>query len=178
MHLGDVMSFATTHVNIKDVANENYITTDNMLQQYEGEIPFDGLPAAETAIAYEEGDILISNIRPYLHKIWQADRRGGCSPDVLVLRKTEGVDVDVSFLYYCLRRDIFFDHVMSDIKGMKMPRGKRETISRYLLELPAIEEQKAIANQMRHLDEEIAIKKQLIAGNKEKKKRILAHYLT
>ena len=34
------------------------------------------------AFEYIENDVLIGNIRPYLKKIWFADRRGGTNGDV------------------------------------------------------------------------------------------------
>ena len=108
---------------------DSYITTDNMLQNCEGIRPYEGAETISFGIAYQEGDILLSNIRPYLKKIWQADRNGSCSPDVLVLRpNTE--KVDKQFLYYSLRRDAFFDYIMNEAgtRGMKMPRGNKEGI--------------------------------------------------
>jgi type I restriction enzyme S subunit len=43
-------------------------------------------------IAYSKGDILIGNIRPYLKKIWYANKNGGCSPDVLVIQAKSNID--------------------------------------------------------------------------------------
>ena len=63
---------------------ETYITTDNMLQNCEGIRSYTGTDNITSAISYQKGDILLSNIRPYLKKIWYADRNGSCSPDVLV----------------------------------------------------------------------------------------------
>ncbi len=79
--------------------------------------------------AYEKDDILIGNIRPYLKKIWSADRNGGCSNDVLVIRAKTGYSP--KFLYYALLRDEFFSHMMNGKKGTKMPRGDKGQIMRY-----------------------------------------------
>ncbi len=113
---------------------ESYITTDNMLQNCEGIRPYDGTDNITSAIAYQKGDILLSNIRPYLKKIWQADRNGSCSPDVLVLRPNSD-KVDSRFLYYSLRRDAFFDYIMNEAgtRGLKMPRGNKDGIVLYYL---------------------------------------------
>ena len=59
---------------------------------------YDGSPTTDTVVEYRKGDILLSNIRPYLKKLWLADRGGGCSPDVLVIRvKDERINPE--FLY-------------------------------------------------------------------------------
>lgn len=81
--------------------------------------------------AYESGDILIGNIRPYLKKIWHANRKGGCSADVLNIRVKE--HHDSRFVYYSLFRDDFFKHMMRGSKGTKMPRGDKTQIMRFTL---------------------------------------------
>ena len=72
------------------------------------------------AVEYKVGDILISNIRPYFQKIWQADCNGACSADVLCIRANN--KADSKYLYYLLSQQLFFDYVMSGAKGCKMPR--------------------------------------------------------
>ena len=77
---------------------EYYVSTDNLLQNCEGVVPYDGTPEVDSIVEYKKGDILISNIRPYLKKIWMADKDGGCSADVLVLRRIRH-DYDSEFVY-------------------------------------------------------------------------------
>ena len=71
----------------------------------------------------------MSNIRPYLRKLWLADRDGGCNPDVMVFRPTK--EIMSEFVYYKLRRQTFIGYVMNDVKGMKMPRGNKNNIIRF-----------------------------------------------
>ena len=71
----------------------------------------------------------MSNIRPYLRKLWLADRDGGCNPDVMVFRPTK--EIMSEFVYYKLRRQTFIGYVMNDVKGMKMPRGNKDNIIRF-----------------------------------------------
>ena len=47
----------------------------------------------------------MSNIRPYLRKLWLADRDGGCNPDDMGFRPTEAIMSQ--FVYYKLRRQTF-----------------------------------------------------------------------
>lgn len=161
-----------------EIEMDSYITTDNMLQNCEGIRTYDGTENISSGIAYQEGDILLSNIRPYLKKIWQADRSGSCSPDVLVLRpNTE--KVDKQFLYYSLRRDAFFDYIMNEAgtRGLKMPRGNKDGIIKYNIALPSMEEQKRIVEEISNLDSLIEDAKSVMNNCSMRKKNILGHYI-
>lgn len=106
-----------------------------------------------------------------------ADREGGCSPDVLVLHKLEHIKISSRFIYFSLRRDSFFDHIMSDIKGMKMPRGKKEAIENYRIIIPQKEEQNLILKKMDALERECLSLQNIIDSSAEKKQAILDKYL-
>lgn len=155
-----------------------YITTDNMLQNCEGVRPYEGTDSITSAIAYQKGDILLSNIRPYLKKIWQADRDGSCSPDVLVLRPDIN-KVDAKFLFFSLRRDVFFDYIMNEAgtRGLKMPRGNKDGIIQYRINLPKIEEQRRIAAEISQYDELISQAKETMRGCANRKVEVLDRYL-
>lgn len=155
-----------------------YITTDNMLQNCEGIRPYVGTNNILSAIAYQKGDILLSNIRPYLKKIWQADRDGSCSPDVLVLRP-DTKKVDEQFFFYSLRRDVFFEYIMNEAgtKGLKMPRGNKDGIIKFAIALPEMEEQNRIANEISHWDSLIEEAKTAMSNCATRKMSVLQHYL-
>lgn len=124
------------------------------------------------------GDLFeqLLNIRPYLKKLWLADRDGGCSPDVLVLHVDKEKAIP-EYVYYCLRRDAFFDYVMSDVKGLKMPRGKKETIGKYTFPLPDFEEQARIVEQMSHYDKAIDELRIRMSESSSNKQAILDNFL-
>lgn len=174
--LHEISRFSNERITYSSIPPKSYIATDNMLQNCEGVTEYDGTPNIETVVAYHKGDILLSNIRPYLKKLWLADRDGGCSPDVLVLHvdKTKAIP---EYVYYSLRRDEFFDYIMSDVKGLKMPRGKKETIVKYRIVLPSIEEQERVVNQMATYDEEINSLKSRMSETDANKQAILDKYL-
>lgn len=149
-----------------------------MLQNCEGVRSYDGSDNITSAIAYRQGDILLSNIRPYLKKIWQADHDGSCSPDVLVLRPNEE-KVDGKFLYYSLRRDVFFDYIMNEAgtRGVKMPRGNKDGIIQYRIILPDIIEQRRIAEEIDHWDTLIEQSKESMSNSIARKQEIISRYL-
>ena len=175
--LKTIMCYGKERISYSAITPETYVSTDNMEQNCEGIVPYNGTPNVNTIVAYQKGDILLSNIRPYLKKLWLANCNGGCSPDVLVLHNNRPAQVDSSFIYYSLRRQGFFDFIMSDIKGMKMPRGKKETIEKFEIILPSLDKQKEVVEKMSKIDEEISKAKQYVANAYSAKQAILDQYI-
>lgn len=141
-----------------DVANltiETYISTENMLPDKSGIVNATSLPSVDLTQAYEKGDVLVSNIRPYFKKIWKAKSNGGCSNDVLVFTAKENTDSD--FLYYVLADDAFFSYAMATSKGTKMPRGDKKSIMQYEVPCYDIETQQKIASILKSIDEKIEL---------------------
>ncbi|CAA6814356.1 MAG: Type I restriction-modification system, DNA-methyltransferase subunit M (EC / Type I restriction-modification system, specificity subunit S (EC [uncultured Sulfurovum sp.] len=153
--LAKVASYVTTKVNVSDIKVENYITTDNILQNRQGISTYRGTLNIERVTSYEKNDILISNIRPYLKKIWIATHKGGCSNDVLVVRSLNPAVIIPKYLFYLLSSDVFFDYVMSSKKGIKMPRGDKEQILKYSIPLVKIEIQEKIIQKCELVDNEV-----------------------
>lgn len=104
--------------------------------------------------------MLLSNIRPYLKKVWYADIDGGCSADVFVFKALAVCNSD--FLHYIIANDRFINFAMSGAKGVKMPRGDKEQMKTYKIGLPSKEEQRKIADLLRLLDERIATQSKVI----------------
>ena len=154
MKLSEICSYQSERVKSKTLSVENYISTENMLPNKSGVSSASKVPP-EAAVLYKKGDILISNIRPYFKKIWQAQFSGGCSSDVLCIRANNCVNQD--YLYYLLSQDSFFDYVMAGAKGSKMPRGDKKQIMDWDVELPKMEEQIRIASLLRSIDDKIAL---------------------
>lgn len=175
--LNTIAPFATKSVKYSDIESETYITTDNMLQNKLGILPFEGVANISSITEYKPEDILISNIRPYLKKIWFADKEGGCSKDVLVLRSADISKYLPKYIFYMLRRDTFFDYVMEGKKGIKMPRGNKEDIMKYKIPMPHIDEQKRIVAQIEALESEITKARTLIDNAGSEKQAILNKYL-
>lgn len=149
--LGDVCEYYKGRIDMDDVSVENYISTENMVPERGGVTSASTLPNAKSVIAYSIGDTLISNIRPYFKKIWYADKNGGASNDVLVLRCNKD-KVDNGYLYYYLSQNSFFKYVMGSSKGTKMPRGDKEAILKYNIKYPSLGEQKTIVNILSVID--------------------------
>ena len=131
-----------------------------MLQDYQGIVDAKSVPEDVNVISFSCGDILISNIRPYLKKVWKATYNGGCSSDVFVLKANDNIESD--YLHYVIANDKFINFVMSGAKGVKMPRGDKNQMKTYSLSLPQIQEQKKIGKMLSLLDERIATQNKII----------------
>lgn len=153
--LSDVCYFSKERVSVESLTPANYISTENMVSNKGGIIRATKLPSAKTVSSFEKGDILISNIRPYFKKIWQAEFDGGCSNDVLVIRARR--EVNPRFLYYVLSNDSFFNYSTSTSKGTKMPRGDKLAIMKYAVPHFSFMEQVKIADILSAIDNKISI---------------------
>ena len=144
--------YSEDRINGSKLSRECFVTTDSMLQNKFGITTTPVLPKG-SLIAFSKGDVLVGNIRPYLKKIWYADRNGGCSPDVLVLKAKPGIDP--KYLYYSLFRDDFFSHMMKGSKGTKMPRGDKNQILRFHIPEIDFNNQQQIAAVLSAFDSKI-----------------------
>ena len=164
IELFNICEYVQERIKVDFLTKYNYISTDNMLPNRGGIDFANSLPHVVTVKKFCQGDVLISNIRPYFKKIWYAKFDGGCSNDILVIRAKNKVLSE--FLYYILSSDNFFEYSMATSKGTKMPRGDKSAIMNYLVPLVDINVQYKITNILSILDKKIYINK-LINNNLE-----------
>jgi len=148
--------FVSEKISTKDITVLEYVTTDSILPNKQGVTIASSMPAQDTKITkYSKSDILLGNIRPYLKKIWFANRNGGCSADVLAIRAKE--NINPTFLYYALFRDDFFNYVMQGSKGTKMPRGDKNQIMGFSIPDLSQQDQSNIATVLEAIDAKIEL---------------------
>ena len=153
--LSDICSYRKGKIEVKRLNNITYISTENMLPNKGGITEASSLPSIVLTQEYRKGDVLVSNIRPYFKKIWQAKYDGGCSNDVLVFTPDPMTDKD--FLYYVLANDEFFLYSMATSKGTKMPRGDKDSIMQYEIPDIGLDRQRKIASVLKSLDDKIQL---------------------
>ena len=153
--LGEICSYGKERIGVASLTSATYISTENMQPNRGGVVLASSIPDKGCVVAYKKDDVLVSNIRPYFKKIWQASHDGGCSADVLVFRNRE--NVNAKFLYYSLSADSFFDYSMATAKGTKMPRGDKNSLMEYGVKLPPLAEQCRIAEILGSLDDKIEL---------------------
>ena len=170
--LGEVAKFVNEKTSLENLSINNYISTENLLPEYAGVVSASKLPASGNFTKYKEEDILISNIRPYLKKVWYSDKQGGCSNDVFVVRAKS--EINKVFLSFLLKNDDFINYVMIGAKGVKMPRGDKDLISKHPISFPNNKpEQQKIASCLSSLEALITAQTERIEQLKLHKKGLM-----
>ena len=173
--LKDVADFQKERISSGLLDESTYISTENILQNFQGVQSAISIPANTNVVAYKKNDILLSNIRPYLKKVWFSDRIGGCSADVFVLRSKT---CEPEFLYNVIASDKFINYVMSGAKGVKMPRGDKNQMESFSFSIPAVVEQRKISRLFQLLDERIVTQNKIIEDLKKLKCAIIEKLYT
>jgi len=131
-------------------------------------------------VGFEADDILFGKLRPYLAKVWLADRRGEAIGDFHVLRPSECV-IPRFIQYQLLTREVV-DLVDGSTYGAKMPRASWGFLGCLELPTPPAEEQLAITNfldrETAKIDALIAEQQRLIELLQEKRQAFISHAVT
>ena len=174
--LGEVCEMINTKIDTSDLTITTYISTENMKANFSGVTKSAKLPDYGKATKFQQNDILMSNIRVYLRKIWCATFDGGASSDVIVLRPNK--NVSSVFLFNVLCSDNYIAYSMTGTKGTKMPRGDKDVIKQFSLPLPSLEEQAKIADYLSALDDKITNTQQSLEQIKSYKLAMLQKMIT
>lgn len=151
--LGKIAPYSSVKIALSGIDVKTYISTENILQNCSGVKPYVGMPNIDKITEYHKNDILVSNIRPYLKKIWLAEYDGGCSNDVLVFRNERVNEILNDYLFEVLSSDIFFEYMMVGKTGIKMPRGDKRSIPNFEVPLPPMDIQKKIVEECEKIDQ-------------------------
>lgn len=173
--LSDICYYVSDKIPVKQVRLDDYVSTENLLQNRGGLSVASKLPPSGKVTAFQAGDALVSNIRPYFKKIWLADRSGGASNDVLVFRKLND-NICEKYLYYILADDRFFAFSTASASGSKMPRGDKAQIMNYPISLPSLDQQKKIVDILSSLDEKIELNRRMNETLEQLGQALFRHY--
>ena len=135
------------------------------------------VPATEmrsTAKRFYSGDVLYSRLRPYLNKIWHADRDGLCSSEFIVLPGNESVDAN--FLRYRLN-SVDFVSFANSLNAGDRPRVDFDQISSFCLPPFSLAAQRAavaeIEKQFTRLEAGVAALRRVRANLKRYRAAVL-----
>ena len=68
-NLANIANYINEKINVSELDNKTYISTENMLPNRSGITEAATLPNINLTSAFKVDDILVSNIRPYFKKI-------------------------------------------------------------------------------------------------------------
>lgn len=164
--LGEVANFVKDRIEALFLNSQNYVSVENLLKDKAGRIDSENVPFKGNWSCYKHGDVLIGNIRPYLRKIWLADRKGGTNGDVLIIRPNEFILPQ--FLYCVLASEKFFEYYNQTAKGGKMPRGEKSRALSYIIPLPPLSTQSRIVSILDTFEQSISnLEEQLAMREKQ-----------
>ncbi len=154
IRLGDIAHYSRERISAKEIDKTSYVGVDNILQNKKGKVDSDYVPISGTLIKYQRDDILIGNIRPYLRKIWIADRDGGTNGDVLCLQINKGSKQSIipKYLFHILASEEFFTYAIKNSRGAKMPRGDKALTLKFEFPLPPLSVQEEIVSILDRFD--------------------------
>ena len=162
--------------NERDVCKKSdYITTENLNKDYAGVTFNTNSNEIVPGIKYLKDDILFGNIRPYLKKVWQADRNGCVNSDVLVFKIIKD---NSKFINNIICSDLFLSHVMNGAKGTKMPRGDKNQMMDFIAKIPSLPEQQKIADFLSNVDSIITAETKILNTLQKKKKALMQKLFT
>jgi type I restriction enzyme S subunit len=170
-YLVEVARFVNDKAPVSESSETDYVSTQNLLSDYGGKTRALKLPTTGAATRYWIGDVLVSNIRPYLKKIWIADQDGYASNDVIVVRAKQ--KLSKTYLSLVLKNDAFITYVMRGAKGVKMPRGDIDSMRDYPVAYPSPTEQQKIADCLTSLDEVIVAQGRKVDALKAHKRGLM-----
>jgi len=130
-----------------------------------GEAPVGGEKGRK--FRFRPGDILYGYLRPYLNKVWVADRDGLCSVDQHVLRPKG--DVPAEYIAYALRSRSTLDEAIRLTHSLQLPRLRSGLLLDLEIPVPAPSEISAALSQ---LDSALARVLQLDSAFRRRRVRI------
>ena len=134
---------------------------------------------ASTKSVFQTSDVLFGKLRPYLKKFAFPKSSGVCTSEIWVLRSQPKLIIS-AYLYLIVQSEGFIA-TASKSSGTKMPRAEWSVVGEYIVKLPTLEEQHAIAavfggsdclisaltDKLTHLrTEKRALMQQLLTGRK------------
>ena len=112
-----------------------------------GTVPFKDLKSAGSEFA--SGDVLYGRLRPYLNKVWLADRSGACSGEFLVLRPKNVCDP--SYIRYALHDRRCVNFASHKVTGDR-PRIDYGALARFPVAVPPrLKDQQTVASSIKEL---------------------------
>jgi type I restriction enzyme S subunit len=117
-----------------------------------------------SASYFKPGDVLYGRLRPYLNKVWCADREGAASAEFINFRVKEGIEP--KFLAYLLHSAQFVQFASTQVNGDR-PRIDPEQVRAFPFKLPPSREQSRIVARIEELFGEIEAGEQELVRARE-----------
>lgn len=121
-------------------------------------------------------DILYGKLRAYLDKVVIAEMEGICSTDILVI--TANSKTIPRFLVYLLHTHSLISHAVATSTGVNHPRTSWNSLGEFILALPSLPEQRAIAHILQTIQEAKFTRQREIELESERKAALMDFLLS
>ncbi|MGA2587423.1 MAG: restriction endonuclease subunit S [Candidatus Aminicenantales bacterium] len=111
-----------------------------------------GAEIKSTKNVFHRGEILYGKLRPYLNKIYLADKDGICSTDIFVLRPKQSA-MNASFAANYLRSPAVLSAASNAMAGANLPRIGQKALLGIPIPVPPVVEQERIVKLLDEADE-------------------------
>jgi type I restriction enzyme, S subunit len=128
--------------------------------------------AATDGVLHAPGDVLFSKLRPYLAKSYLPSVPGSATGELLVLRPNS--EIDKRFLLYLTLSAPWLEWAEATSYGSKMPRTSWEAMSDFRFAMPAVDEQRRVAD---FLDAETARMDRMADSSREQSRLLNERFM-
>lgn len=132
---------------------ENYMSLANV-ESNTGELVQVDEEVTGACSVFQPGDVLFARLRPYLNKVYAAERNGCCSPEFYVLRSRDRENLDPDYLAAVLRSNLTLSQTRHMMTGNTHPRLANEDVVNLVIPVPAPTLQRRIAAETKRRREE------------------------
>ena len=122
-----------------EILEEDFLVALENIEGFTGRFIDTASDYENNGIKFQKNNLLYNKLRPYLNKVYLADRDGICVGDIIVIECLQ--QIHPAFLQFRMLSDAFCSLIMSAVYGAKMPRTSWQFISSINIGYPAIEEQ-------------------------------------
>ena len=126
-----------------------------------------------------KNNVLFGKLRPYLSKVYLAEKDGICSTEFIVYDTKSN---NCRFIHKLLLSPLFIDVVNSSTYGAKMPRANSEFINNIYVQIPPLPEQQSIAayldQKCGEIDELITLQEKMIIKLQSYKQSVITEAVT
>lgn len=129
-----------------EILDDDFLVALENIESHTGKFNETASEYENNGIKFKKGNILYNKLRPYLNKVFLADRDGICVGDIIVIECTP--KLYPAFLQFRMLSDSFCSIIMSSVYGAKMPRTSWQFISSLKIAYPSYEEQVQIAEHL------------------------------
>lgn len=145
--LGNLVRFVREQRTIAD-DDQTYVGLANVRSNTGEYVDADDSVDGSVAV-FAKGDVLFAKLRPYLNKVWVADRAGVCSPEFHVLRLSEDSSISSpEYLAAVLRSSLTLTQTKHMMTGNTHPRLAVEDVVELVVATPSPEKQFAISKEV------------------------------